>query len=201
MRSRKIKVLLISTVLFLSVVLVKGLENSRSSAWSPYSEEGLKSKKSLASFDTILSVIKSPRCMNCHPVLDRPRQGNEQHIHVFNAQRGDDNHGTEVQKCATCHHDENNAYSNVPGAPNWHLAPKSMGWYGLSDIEIAQTLTDTAKNGGRSAEDLVEHMSSDPLVLWAWEPGGDLTPPPVPLEEFKKALNNWFKNGAYIPKK
>lgn len=150
-------------------------------------------------FDTIMSVLTHPRCSNCHPVADRPRQRDEQIIHLFNVTRGEDNHGGPVQTCETCHHEENNPYSLVPGAPHWGLAPKSMGWYGLTDAEIAEALLNPTKNGDRTFEDLLHHMSEDPLVLWAWEPGNGRTPPPVSHEEFVQALEEWFDAGAPIP--
>ena len=156
-------------------------------------------EKSLQAFGTVLKVIKSPRCINCHPSNDRPRQGDDHHEHLFGVTRGAANHGGLVQKCSTCHQSENNGYTNVPGAPHWGLAPKSMGWVGLSDIEIANALMDKNKNGGRSAADLVAHMSNDSLVLWAWNPGPGRTLPPVPLEQFRNALNEWLANGAHVP--
>ena len=44
-------------------------------------------------FDIVMSVITHQRCMNCHPTDDRPRQRDEQILHLFNVQRGEDNHG------------------------------------------------------------------------------------------------------------
>ncbi|MEM7343654.1 MAG: hypothetical protein AAF485_05390 [Chloroflexota bacterium] len=152
-----------------------------------------------AAFDTVMTVMTSPRCSNCHPTGDRPRQRDEQIIHLFNVTRGEDNHGGPVQTCETCHHEENNPYSLVPGAPHWGLAPKSMGWFGLTDAEIAQTLLDPAKNGGRTHEELLHHVSEDPLVLWAWDPGEGRTPPPVSHEEFVEAMAIWLEAGAPIP--
>lgn len=150
-------------------------------------------------FDVVMSVITHQRCMNCHPTDDRPRQRDEQILHLFNVTRGEDNHGGPVQTCETCHHEENNPYSLVPGAPHWGLAPKSMGWLGLSEAEIAQTLLDPTKNGDRSFDDLLHHMSEDPLVLWAWDPGAGRTPPPIPHDEFVNALEAWLDAGAPIP--
>lgn len=151
-------------------------------------------------FYTIMEVVTSPRCMNCHPTNDMPRQTDEQYEHLFGVNRGEANHGGPVLQCESCHQTENNPYSNVPGAPHWGLAPKSMGWLGLSsDAEIAQTLVDTSKNGGRDAAALVQHMSNDALVLWAWEPGEGREPPPVPLDEFIAALNAWLEQGADLP--
>jgi len=107
-------------------------------------------------FDVVMSVLSSPRCTNCHPTDNRPRQTDLQAIHGFDVVRD-----ATVQTCATCHHEENNEYSNVPGAPHWGLAPQSMGWLGLSDTALATVLLDTTANGDRSHEDLLEHMRED----------------------------------------
>lgn len=151
-----------------------------------------------AAFQTIIEVLKSPRCMNCHPTDDVPRQGEDQHPHLFAVERGPADQGWEVQTCATCHREENNEYTGIPGAPHWGLAPRSMGWLGLPDAEIARRLMDPEENGGRSAEELVHHMSEDALVLWAWQPGEGRQPPSVSLDEFRAALQTWLRGGAPI---
>ena len=150
-------------------------------------------------FQTIIKVLKSPRCMNCHPSDDQPRQGDDSHIHKLSVVRGSDNHGGPVQTCNTCHHEENNVYTNVPGAPKWGLAPKTMGWHGLSDVEIGKAILDPSKNGNHSPEEIVHHMKNDALVLWAWNPGDGRSVPPVPLDEFKMALDQWLADGTPVP--
>ena len=150
-------------------------------------------------FATVMRVLTSPRCINCHPSGDQPRQRDDQIVHILNVTRGEDNQGGPVQSCETCHHEENNPYSNVPGAPHWGLAPKTMSWFGLSHVEIAQRLLDPEMNGGRNHDDLLHHMSNDALVLWAWDPGADRTTPPVSHEEFVEALAIWLEAGAPIP--
>ena len=79
--------------------------------------------------------------------------------------------GYEATNCNTCHQSENNDFSGVPGAPEWSLAPHSMRWEGLSRVEIAQSMLDPARNGGRSHEDVMHHLTEHELVLWAWTPG------------------------------
>lgn len=155
-------------------------------------EEGRDPAADGDAFTTILQVLQSPRCLNCHPTDDVPRQGEDFRLHGFGVERGTADHGGPVQECATCHRDENNAYSRIPGAPHWGLAPESMGWIGLSGEEIRERLLDPEQNGGRGIEELVEHMSHDKLVLWAWDPGEGREPPPVPLEEFRAALQEWL---------
>ena len=61
-----------------------------------------KSEKSLVAFNQMMKVIRHPRCMNCHPSDDRPRQGDDAHVHLFNVQRGKDDKGLAVLRCNTC---------------------------------------------------------------------------------------------------
>ncbi|MEM8527524.1 MAG: hypothetical protein AAGG68_22980 [Bacteroidota bacterium] len=157
-----------------------------------------------AAFDKMMAVIMHKRCMNCHPSGDRPRQGEDSHIHYFNVQRGTDGHGVAALKCETCHQKENNLNSGVPGAPHWHFAPRSMAWEGLSKTEIAKAILDKEKNGGRSLEETVKHMTEDELVLWAWNPGvnhegAPREKPPVSEAEFIEAVKTWAAAGAPIP--
>ncbi|MEL7121126.1 MAG: hypothetical protein AAFO07_16865 [Bacteroidota bacterium] len=155
-------------------------------------------------FDKMMAVLTHKRCVNCHPAGDRPRQGEDSHIHNFGVMRGPDNHGVVALKCQTCHQSENNNYSGVPGAPEWSLAPVSMAWEGLSRVEIAKSMLNRENNGDRSLEEIVEHLTEHELVLWAWEPGIDAEgnpreKPPVSKEEYIKAVKEWAEAGAVIP--
>lgn len=109
--------------------------------------------------------------------------------------RGTDDKGAIGARCVACHRDENNE-TGVPGAPHWQLAPRSMGWQGLSVGELCGVLKDPVLNGNRSVADLVKHMSDDKLVLWGWDPGKDLEgkqrqPVPIPHDEFVGLLKAW----------
>lgn len=155
-------------------------------------------------FHQMMKVITHKRCMNCHPKGDRPYQGEDSHIHRFNVQRGEDGHGVPTLQCNTCHQEENNLYSGVPGAPHWHLAPLSMGWEGLSDVEIAKAMLDRTQNGGRSVAEIEKHLTEDPLVLWVFEPGTDhegipREKPPITQETYVAAVKKWVSLGAIIP--
>jgi hypothetical protein len=159
------------------------------------------SRNAAATFTEIAKVLTHPRCLNCHPRDDRPRQGPAEATrwHQMNVQRGPDGHGRTGQRCATCHRDINNAASGVPGAHNWHLAPLSMGWQGLSTAELRRTLKDTTKNGNRSPQALLEHFATDPLVRWGWEPGAQRAPIPIPHADFVKLVEHWVQTGAECP--
>ena len=159
---------------------------------------------STKAFDVMMDVLTHERCMNCHPNDNIPKQGSDSHPHYFGMERGENDLGFQATKCTTCHQDENNGYSGVPGAPHWSLAPASMGWQGLSRTEIAERMLSEKTNGGRSHSELIEHMTEDKLVLWAWKPGVNAEGkqrelPPVSEENFKIAVKQWFENGAVIP--
>ena len=152
-----------------------------------------------SSFADVARVLRHPRCMNCHPMGDRPHVGDDRRLHAMNVMRGPDGHGVPAMRCSTCHRDANQFYSRVPGAPHWHLAPLSMGWEGLDDHDLAETLKDRAKNGDRSLADLRKHMAEDPLVLWGWDPGVGHEAIPVSHEDFLSALDAWIAAGAPSP--
>ena len=152
----------------------------------------------------MMEVLTHKRCINCHPSDDYPRQGEDSHVHAFGVQRGADNHGAPALRCTTCHQATNNEYSGVPGAPEWSLAPRSMAWQGLTRVEIARSMLDRARNGNRSLEEVVHHLTEHELVLWAWEPGVNAhgiprETPPVPKEEYIEAVKEWAAAGAPIP--
>lgn len=150
-------------------------------------------------FAPVAAVLRHPRCMNCHPRDDRPRQGDDRHQHLQNIVRGDDNMGFVNGRCNACHRDENNDFSSVPGAPSWHLAPLSMGWQGLNDADLCVALKDETKNGGKSVAALVTHMKDDKLVLWGWKPGGTRAPVSTPHPQFMTELKAWAAAGAPCP--
>jgi len=60
---------------------------------------------------------------------------------------------------------------------------------------ICEQMKDPARNGGHSTgEAVIEHMKSDPLILWAWNPGTRTTPP-LSHEKFVVALEAWVHAG------
>ena len=155
-------------------------------------------------FDLMMKVLTHKRCVNCHPSGDRPRQGEDSHYHNFGVQRGPDNHGVAALRCEGCHQHDNNDFSGVPGAPEWSLAPIEMQWEGLSRVEIAKSMLNRENNGNRSLAEIVKHLTEHELVLWAWEPGVDASgnpreKPPIPKEEYIKAVKEWAEAGAIIP--
>lgn len=186
---------------FVGVVFVFASTEDKTS-----SPETAKSEVEGTPFDKMMAVLTHKRCVNCHPSSDYPRQGEDSHVHNFAVQRGEDNHGMPALRCESCHQSENSSFSGVPGAPEWGLAPISMAWEGLSRVEIAKSMLDPEKNGGRTLEETVHHLTEHQLVLWAWEPGIDASGnprelPPVPKDEYIEAVKAWAAAGAIIPEK
>ena len=157
-----------------------------------------------AAFHTMMEALTSPRCVNCHPNDGVPKQTDAARAHLFGVAGSDDLHGYDALRCNACHQASNDGWSGVPGAPGWSLAPASMAWEGLDRRAIARSMMGPAMNGGRSADDILHHLTAHELVLWAWEPGvaGEgrpRTPPPVPLETYRAAVRTWIAAGAPIP--
>ena len=155
-------------------------------------------------FADIHRVLTHPRCLNCHPKGDSPKQGLDAHVHSPPVARGPKDKGVAGLECPDCHQTKNYRASGVPGAPNWHLAPLSMGWEGLSQGELCRALLDKSKNGNKDLKAIVEHLARDELVAWGWAPGTDADgkarePVPIPKPEFNRIVNDWAKLGSKCP--
>ncbi|MFB6374641.1 MAG: hypothetical protein ABEN55_16310 [Bradymonadaceae bacterium] len=153
-------------------------------------------------FADIAKVLKSPRCMNCHPDGDRPLVDDESRPHPMNISRRSTRLGL---PCSTCHRDRNSEAYGVeggpPGAPHWKLPPEEtpMIFEGRSVAELCRQLKDPERNGGKDLESLLEHVTRDPLVLWGWTPGGNRTKPPLSHKEFVEAFRTWVDSRGACP--
>lgn len=150
------------------------------------------------------TVLVHPRCLNCHPKGDSPKQGMEARLHVPPMTRGAEDKGPPGMHCDTCHQTSNFAASGVPGAPMWHVAPRSMAWEGLSAGEICRQMLDRKRNGNKSLAEIVHHLTEDKLVAWGWEPGVDVNgkarqPVPIAKPEFNRIVRAWADSGAACP--
>jgi len=159
-----------------------------------------KTERSRALFVEAGKVIQSPRCLNCHPVGERPAQGTDMHPHSPWVVRGADDKGAIGMRCATCHQSTNFEASGVPGHPLWHVAPKSMAWQHRSLAQICAQLKDTRRNGGKSLAQIHDHMANDSLVGWAWSPGGGREPAPGTQAQFGALIGAWIETGAACPR-
>jgi hypothetical protein len=157
--------------------------------------------EAVRAFESIVPVLRHPRCINCHSQGDFPRQGNDSHPHTMNVRRGPDGEGIAGVKCSACHQDHNLTGLHVPpGAPDWHLPSPDMPmiWEGFSDRQLCELFKDPKQNGGRTVDQIVEHMST-PLVLWGWNPGEGRDPVPMSQQDFLTDVKEWATKGAACP--
>ena len=161
------------------------------------------SARSAAMFTEIGKVITSPRCVNCHPVGDSPTQGDDMHLHSPPVVRGNSDFGAPGMTCNTCHGAQNveltSGHGSIPGHEPWMLAPASMGWNGKSLADICTQIKDPERNGGRDLEAIYEHMATDGLVGWAWDPGAGRTPAPGSQHVLGQLTRAWIDTGAVCP--
>jgi hypothetical protein len=155
--------------------------------------------RSVALFAEAGKVLQHPRCVNCHPVGDRPFQTDRMQPHQPVVVRGKDGHCAPGMTCNTCHGAANFDPARVPGDPHWHLAPASMAWEGKTLGYICEQLKDPARNGNKSMAEILRHVATDSLVRWGWSPGPGRTPAPGTNAEFAALLNAWAETGAYCP--
>jgi len=144
-------------------------------------------------------VLQHPRCVNCHPAGDSPRQTDQRRAHQPLVVRGADGHGAPTLACNTCHGPANFDPAHVPGHPEWHLAPLAMAWEGRSLGQICEQIKDRARNGDRDMAALLHHLGEDTLVGWAWTPGAGRTPAPGTQARFGEIMRAWADAGAACP--
>lgn len=153
-------------------------------------------------FLQVYKVFTSPRCQNCHPAGDAPLQGDDSHVHLQNVKRGKDGHGVYGMRCDTCHQTANLPGEHMPpGSPKWGLPPAEhkMVFVGRSPAELCRQLKDSKQNGGRSLQQLFEHVSSDDLVGWGWNPGEGRALPPLSRADTSAQMKIWIEGRAACP--
>lgn len=158
-----------------------------------------RAQRSRAMFVEVSRVLTHARCVNCHPPDDTPRQGEAHVLHDPPVLRGAGDRGIPALGCNTCHQDRNAELARIPGAPDWHLAPRSMVWLGKSPAQICVQLKDRARNGGRTLAQIHDHLAHDPLVAWGWEPGADRQPAPGTQAQLAELVQAWIDTGADCP--
>jgi hypothetical protein len=203
MKSEMRRQILVS-VAALTISVLTGYAHSETASDKLASPESFASiaateQRSVAYFVELGKVLTHPRCVNCHPAGDRPRQGDEGRLHQPPVARGADGHGLPAMRCSSCHQGANFDPGRVPGHPEWHLAPRQMAWEGKTLGEICAQIKDRERNGGRSLEDLVHHIGTDTLVGWAWSPGPGRRPAPGTQKQAGALVDAWVKSGAACP--
>jgi hypothetical protein len=155
--------------------------------------------RAIALFQEAGKVLQHPRCVNCHPAGDSPRQTDQRRPHEPLVVRGVDGHGAPTLACNTCHGPANFDPAHVPGHPEWHLAPLAMAWEGRSLGQICAQIKDRGRNGDRDMAALLHHLGEDTLVGWAWSPGVGRAPAPGTQVRFGEIMRAWAEAGAACP--
>jgi len=198
----RLQVLVAVVALLMSMLAAYAVSDSPSdtlAAPESFAVIGDTATRSAALFAELGKVLTHPRCVNCHPAGDRPRQTDVSRLHQPPVERGVDGFGLAAMRCPICHQTANFEPGRVPGNPIWHLAPREMAWEGKTLGEICAQIKDPARNGGRSLEALAEHIGSDHLVGWAWAPGFGRRPAPGTQKEAGALVEAWAKTGAVCP--
>src|SRR5262245_51198002 len=199
-----VKLTLVVAALSLGVLAhqAKGTVNGATGAGSGEAAGQKDDAGARAAFLEAYKVFMHPRCLNCHPTGDVPLQGDDSHLHSPTVKRGPDGKGKFALKCANCHQEANLPGENMPpGNPNWHLPPPEMRmvFEGKTPRELAEQLKDPKKNGGKTLEQILHHVTEDKLVLAGWDPGDGRTKPPLTHAEFAKKMREWVEKGAAVP--
>lgn len=163
----------------------------------------------LSAWNRIHEVASHPRCANCHvgesdqPMWSGPSYGKAR-VHGMNIRAGESRIGVETILCSTCHltsQANTNATPHTPPQVNaaWQLAPVEAHWFGQTSEAICAQLRDPARNGGRDAAGLADHLGHDVILHWAWNPGGGREPAPYSLEEHVSDIIAWGAAGMPCP--
>ena len=151
-------------------------------------------------FAEAAEVLFHPRCLNCHPSGDEPTIRDDSQPHMFNVKRGPEGKGAGAMNCSLCH-GETNKPGGAPGVANWHMPPENMPmvFQGLTPGQLCRQLKDPKQNGGRTGEQVIDHIDKDALVLWGWNPGEGRTTPKMSHKVFSAKMHEWVKKGAACP--
>lgn len=155
--------------------------------------------RSQALFEEIGRVLTHPRCVNCHPADDSPRQGELHAMHDPPVARGAGGRGIPTLPCMGCHQDRNVELARVPGAPDWHLAPRQMVWLDRTVGAICAQISDPERNGGKTLAQVRDHLAHDALVAWGWDPGAGRARPPGTQAQLAALFDAWMATGAVCP--
>lgn len=166
----------------------------------------------LEAWKRIEAVVTHPRCANCHvdasgiPIWTLVGETQDR-VHGMNIHGGVSRIGAEAIACSTCHMTSTLPNDPAPAPPRagipWQLAPVEFLWYGKSGTEICKQLKDPARNGGRDAAGLLDHLrhdaSLDGFIPRGWEPGEGRSKPPGTFEDHVRDVAEWGAAGQPCP--
>lgn len=195
---------------FASVALAEDSQNLDTSALPKTGEATL--TEGNAAWERIFEVVTHPRCINCHVGPDNiplqqlaPDQPSQPHIMAVNA--GPSRIGAEGLSCKTCHTTSTRPNTVPNAAPHtgmdWKLAPVEFQWVEKTSDEICAQMRDPARNGGRDAESLIEHITHDAEVIgfitWGFNPGARREAAPGGMQAHLMDMAVWTAAGMPCP--
>ena len=160
----------------------------------------------LVLWNNIYDIFSHPRCTNCHvgpdnvPIWSGPSYGTIPRSHGMNINAGASRDGENYIACTSCHMTTNSsAPHGPPGSEMWLLAPVSHQFRDKSTQELCEQIKDPTRNGGLSVAEVADHIDHDPVVAWAWDPGGTRETPPYSKDDLVIFLWEWDDLGAPCP--
>lgn len=160
-----------------------------------------------ATFLQVADVFYHPRCVNCHVEGNTPKQRDARDLHLpdgrgIRPQRGDN--------CTRCHSSSPTTTGyDAPVAPvvgtmqPWSMPPASMAFEDSSrmgGLRLPGDICRTIKQNAGSAQAVVDHLTTDDLVLWAFAPDNGLTPAfPQGHASFLQKMQQWVQQGGDCP--
>ncbi len=145
--------------------VIKSVLSAALSGGRPAYAEATDPAASAAAFTKASQVLFNPRCVNCHPAGASPLVGDKSLPHPMHVVRGTEGLGKNGVWCSTCHQEKNLADPRMPpGTPGWQLPPQDMPmvFEKKTTGELCRQMKDPAQNGGRSPEEVVEHVRDAP---------------------------------------
>ncbi len=165
----------------------------------------------LVAWDNIHTVVTHPRCLNCHVGADNvPLWGTAaapDRIHGMAVNAGQSRIGAETMACSACHQKSTRPNTVPHAAPHsgmdWRLAPVEFQWTNRSSAEICAQMRDPARNGGRDAARLIDHILHDAelvgFITWSFDPGAGRDPAPGSLQAHLEDMAVWTAAGMPCP--
>ena len=146
----------------------------RSRAGAGAAAKKVDAKTSAAGFSKRTRCSCTPRCMNCHPAGDAPLQGDDSHLHAAERQ-------ARARRQGQVRHEVRHVPSGRQPTGREHAAGESqlapatpempLVFQGKTPRELAVQLNDPKLNGGKTLEQLLQHVSEDKLVAVGLGPG------------------------------
>ena len=116
----RVQLFIAAVMLPLSVLTMQAVSDNSSGTLASvesFSSIADEAARSAAIFTELGKVLTHPRCVNCHPAGDRPRQADVSRPHQPPVWRGADGYGLPAMRCPICHLQANFDAAGVPGNP------------------------------------------------------------------------------------